>query len=98
MERLGARSVEFGEYRVHATRVVADHSPERASAVGRGIRPVDQTVDGGGLLQVVEHTSWLDARYSPRGIDFDDSIEVPARVEHQGDVAALTGQARAAAP
>jgi hypothetical protein len=52
----------------------------------------------GGVPQIVQHEAGLDPRLSAIRIQRDNSVEVLRPVDHDGDIAALTGQARPTAP
>ena len=57
----------------------------------------NEAVSGGLVLQRVEHRARLDASDFPRRVDAQHAIEVFRHVHDDGDVAALTGEARTAA-
>ena len=52
----------------------------------------------GGVAQRIEDDARLDAREPLRRIDLQDPVHVLREVEHDRDVAALAGEARAGAP
>ena len=94
----GAGAVEVGHHRVGATRVVADHPPERAPVVGGGVRSVGEIVRGRGVPEVVEDHSGLDPGKAPPGVELDDPVHVAGKVEDQRPVHRLARQAGPAAP
>ena len=51
----------------------------------------------GGIAQVVEDQARLNARELARRVDVQRAVQVLGEVQHHGDVAALTREARAAA-
>src|SRR6185437_7590273 len=84
--------------RVRPAGVVAQHATEHAAAVGGGLRAPGQMVGTRGLDQVIADGSRLDAGVLLSRIEFQDVVQVLGEVNHQADVAALSGQAGAAAP
>ena len=82
---------------MHAAGVVADHAAERVVVVGGGIGAEGQAVLRGFRAQVVEDAAGFDAGEAALGIDRDHAVEVLGEVDHDGGVAALAGEARAAA-
>ena len=82
---------------VHAARIVADHAAERVVRMRRRVRRERQVMRLGGVAQVVEHDARLDARELALGIELDDAVQVLGEVDDDRDVAALAGEARAAA-
>ena len=82
---------------VNAARVVADHPAERAVVVRRRIGREGQVLLLGFLPQRVQHQPWLHARAAAGVIDVDDPVQVFRAVDDERDVAALAGQAGAAA-
>jgi hypothetical protein len=82
---------------VNAARVVPDHPAERAVRVRRGVRREGQMVLLGGFAQSVQHESRLDARVTRFGIKFDQATHVFRVVEDDRHIAALPGEACAAA-
>ena len=65
--------------------------------VRRGIRSEREAVLLGGVAEIVEHHARLDPRAVPVGIEVVDPAEELAAVDHDGRVAALTGETRATA-
>ncbi len=84
-------------HRVHAAGVVADHPAQRVVRMRRRVRRERQVVALRGVAQVVEHDARLDARRPRDGIERDDAVQVFREVDDDRDVAALPGEARAAA-
>ena len=82
---------------MHAAGIVADHSAERAAAVRSRIGTESQVVLLGGIAQMVENDAWLNPCDTPFGIKLDDLRHVLREVEHDSDIAALTGERRASA-
>ena len=76
--------------------VVADHPAERAADVRRGLRAEDQAAGQGGV-EVVELDAGLDDAGARVLVDRHDPRAVLRPVDHHGGVAALPGEARAAA-
>jgi hypothetical protein len=70
-------------------RIVSNHSAKRAVGVRCRIRSPGQTKWSRRIAQLIANDSWLHARKSLRGIDFQDSIKVSAPINHNGSVAAL---------
>ena len=97
---LGQARAETGELRhdrTDAAGVVPDHPAERAVIVRRRIRPERQLMVAlGRLPQVVEDQPGLHARELPFRVEVEDAVQVLREIEHDGDVAALAGEARAA--
>ncbi len=79
-----------GHERVHAARVVADHSAERAAAVRRGVGAEREVVLLSGIAQVIEDDARLHPREAQCGIHLRDVVHVLREVEYDGDVAALS--------
>src|SRR5690349_21955503 len=77
------------------TRIVPNHSAQRASAVSGRIGAKRQMVNFGALAQAVQNDSRQDASNSRVGIELQNSIHVLGEIQHHGDVATLTGKARA---
>ena len=88
-------SVELGQHRMHAARVVADHAAEGAPAVCPRIWTKRPPVCVRGIFQIVEDETWLYARLARRAIDLEHAIETLGRIDDDGGVAALAGDARA---
>ena len=65
--------------------------------MGGGIGGEGEVVFFGGGAEMVEHDSGLYAGDAARGIDFEDPRHVLGKIEDDGDVAALSGERRAAA-
>ena len=82
---------------MHAAGVVADHAAQGAAVVGGRIGPEGQVMFFGRVAQVVENHAGLDPGNAPLGIDLHDVAHVAGEIEHQGDVAALSGERSAAA-
>ena len=86
-----------GEQRVRAARVVADHPAEAAAAVCRRVRAECQLVALCLCSKRIQDHAGLDAGNALLDIHLENAIHVLREVEHDCDVAALTGQARAGA-
>ena len=86
-----------GEQRVRAARVVADHPAEAAAAVCRRVRAECQLVALCSCSKRIQDHAGLDAGNTLLDIHLENAIHVLREVEHDCDVAALTGQARAGA-
>src|SRR5579864_3265903 len=84
-------------HRVHAARVVANHSADGAAAVRRRIGAEGQVVLLGGAAQVVENDSRLHTRNSELWIKLKNLRHVLGEIQHYGDIAALACQRRASA-
>jgi hypothetical protein len=82
---------------MHAAGVVADHAAQGAAVVSGGIRAEGEVVFFGGGAKIVEHDSGLYTRDAADGVDFEDPRHVSGEIENDGDVAALSGEGRAAA-
>src|SRR5204862_3718125 len=93
--RACARTIELRHHSMYAARVVAEHAAEGAVGVGRGIRTEDQAVTSRFALQRVEYHAWLDMRQPPRRVDAQHAIDVLRHVHDDGDIAALSREARA---
>ena len=93
----GAGTVELGHYRMHPAGVVPDHAAEGVAVVRRGIRSERETVRRGGVAQLVEVAAGFDDRVLRLGIDRAHPVEVLGEVDDDGDVGALSGEARSAA-
>jgi hypothetical protein len=65
--------------------------------VSSGIRAEGEVVFFGGGSEMVEHDSGLYARDVAGGINFEDLRHVLRKIEDDGDIAALSGEGRAAA-
>src|SRR6185437_8821546 len=82
------------EQRMRTARVVADHSAERAPRVRRRIGAESQPMRFGRRTQIVEHDARLNSRDPRHRIDLQDRRHIPAEVDDDGFVAALTGERR----
>src|SRR5205823_2042894 len=82
-----------GHHRVGAARVVADHATEGAVGVGGGVGPEREVVPFGGVAQVVENQSGLHAGPAPVEIELDDVVHVAGKVDDDGHIRRLAGQA-----
>ena len=84
-------------HRVHPAGVVTDHPTQRGVGVSRGVGGERDVVLGlQGIAEVVAHAAGLHAREAPLQVHLDHVAHVLRAVDHQRDVAALAGQARAA--
>jgi hypothetical protein len=81
-----------GHYGMHTAGVVADHAADRASVMRRGIGSEREMEFFGGVAQVIKHDSGLHAGDTSCGIDLENLCHVLGEVEHDRDVAALTGE------
>jgi len=86
-----------GHDRMNAAGVVADHAAESAAIVRGRIRCEREMVLFSGSAESVEHDSGLNARDTAGGIDLKNPRHVLREIEDDGDVAALSGERRAAA-
>ena len=84
-------------YGMHAAGIVADHAAQGAAVVAGRVRGESQMMFLGGVAQVVENHAGLHPGGAARGIDLQDVAHVAGEIEHQGDVAALSGQRSSAA-
>ncbi len=84
-------------HRVGAARVVADHSAERAAAVGGGVGSEAQSVRGGGLLEPVEDQPGLHDRGARGGVEGQQPVHVPGEVQDHARPRRLPGDRRSAA-
>ncbi len=83
--------------RVDAARVVANHSTQRASAVRGRIGREREVMRFGGIAQAIQHDARLHAGCQPFRIERDDPVHVFRKIEDHRHVAALAGEACAAA-
>jgi hypothetical protein len=97
VERLDVVLGLAGHQGAHAAGVVADHPAEGAPGVGGRVWPVGQVVDLGRLAEPVEHDAWLHPGDAALRVQLDDLVHVLGEVQHDRGVAALAGQAGAAA-
>ena len=86
-----------GHHGMHAAGVVADHAAESAAAVSGRVGPKGEVMFFGCGAQTVEHDSGLYAGDAAGRIDFEDPRHVLGKIEDDGNVAALSGERRAAA-
>jgi len=82
---------------MHPARVVAEHAAERAVIVGRRIGTERQAVRLRGIAQGIEDDAGLDAGKPPHRIHVEDTVVILRHVDDDGLVAALAGEAGAAA-
>ena len=75
--------------------VVADHAADGAAIVGGRVGSEGQVMDFGGFTDAIEHDSRFDDGDSLCGVERDKTPHVFRKVEDDGDVAALTGEAGA---
>ncbi len=85
-------------HRVHAARVVADHAADRAVLMRRRIGSERELVFFSGVIQVIPDDTRLNARDLRLGIERKQSVQVFGKVDNDGDVAGLPGEAGTAAP
>ncbi len=79
-------------HRVDAAGVVANHAADGAAVVAGGIGREGEVMFFGGVAEVVEDNSGLNAGDAAFGIDFENARHVLGEIQHDGDVAALAGQ------
>jgi len=60
--------------------------------VAGGVGGEGQVIRFGGVAEMVEYDSGLDAGDAARGIDLENLSHVPGEIEDDGDVAALSGE------
>src|SRR3546814_3818007 len=77
--------------------VVADHAAERVVCVRGLIGTKGQMLLFGSVAQIIEHATGLHACALAFGVNRDDAGEVLRAVDDDGDIAALPGEAGAAA-
>jgi hypothetical protein len=82
---------------VGAAGVVADHPAEGAVGVGRGVGREGEAVDLGGIAELIADHAGLDSRCPGLCIDLHDPVQILRKVEDDGDIAGLPGEARPAA-
>ena len=83
---------------VGAAGIVADHPAERVVRVGGGIGAKGEAVLVGGVTEPVEDCAGLDPSVLVVRVERDDAIQIFCAVEHDGDVAALAGEAGSTSP
>ena len=86
-----------GHDRMDAAGIVADHPAERVVVVGGRVRAEGEVVFLGGVAQTVEDAARLDACAPRFGIEGDKSVQVLGEIDQHRGVAALAGEAGAAA-
>ena len=79
-----------------AAGIVADHAADGAAVVAGGIGSEGEVMFFGGVAEMIEHDAGLHACDAARGIDLEDARHVLGKVQHHRNIAALTGQRRAA--
>jgi len=79
-------------HRMHAAGIVADHAAQSAAIVGGRVRREGQMMFLGSVAEAVEKHSGLHPGRAPLKIDFHDVAHVASEIEHQGDVATLSGE------
>ncbi len=80
-----------------AAGVVADHAADGAAAVRCGVRRERHVLPFGGFAHTIENDSGLHACVPGFKVHLEDGVHVAGKVEDDGDVAALAGQAGASA-
>ena len=75
-------------------RIISDHATDRASIVSRRIGRESQLVDLRLVSQSIQHNSRLNPRSFLVSIDLEDPVHVLREIEHDRDIAALSGQTR----
>ena len=81
---------------MHTARVIAEHPANRAATVRRRIGTKKKPVFFRLLVQVIEHEAGLDPRELFLRVDLEHAVHVFREIDDDRDVAALSGQARAA--
>ena len=84
-------------HRMGAAGIVADHPAEGVVVVRGGVGAEGQLMAFCFLAQPVEHNAGLHARCLGLRIEIDQFVQVFREIEHDGDIAALTGEACSAA-
>jgi len=79
---------------VGAAGIIANHSSDCASIVSRRIGRERQVIDLRLISQSVQHNSRLNPRNCFVGIDLEDPVHVLREIEHDRDIATLSGQTR----
>ncbi len=97
VERLDVVDRLAAEQAVDAAGVVADHAAEGAAAVGCRVGGEGELVLLGFVAEGVEDEARLDAGEARGGIKVEDRVHVAGEIDDDGDVAALAGEAGAAA-
>ena len=83
--------------RVHATRVVTNHSAQSATVMRSGIRSEGQVVLLSGVAQMVENYTGLHPSDAARWIDLQNLRHVLGEIQHDSNIAALPGKRSSAA-
>ncbi len=100
MQVVGGACARPGKLRhdgVNAARVVADHPADGAMVMRGRVGPKGEPMRLRRLPHTIEHNSRPRRRESFLRIDRDELVKIFRHVHHDRDVAALSGQARAAA-
>ena len=82
---------------MHAAGIVADHPAQSVVIVRRRVGTEGQVKFLGGIAQIVEHHAGLDPGGAVLRVDGQDVVQVFAVVDDDSGVAALAGEAGAAA-
>ena len=93
LQRLDVIDGLTAHQRMYATGIVTNHPAKRASTVRGRVRRKSELVRFRFPSQRVKHHARLYRRHPPGGIDPQNRRHVFGKVEHDGDVAALTGKA-----
>ena len=96
LERLDIVIRLAGHDRVHAAGVIADHASQGAAIMRSGVGRKCKVMLLGRGAQIVEHNARFDPGNAARRIDFEDSRHILRKIEHDGSVAALSRERRAA--
>ena len=96
IERLDIVDRLAAHERVYATGVVADHSAQRAAAMGSRIGSEGKVVFFRGIAQPVEHDARLDAGELLRRVQFENRVHIFGEIHDHGHIAALAGERGAA--
>ena len=87
-----------GHNRVHTASIVPDHSADGAAAVRRRVGPEGQIMFLGSASQVIEDDARLDPCSAVKRINLEDPSHVLREIDHNGDIAALSGERRPSTP
>ena len=85
------------EQGMRAAGIIADHSANGAAVVGGRVGREGEFVGFGGIAQRIENDAWLNAREFALRIELKNLVHVLRKIEDDGDVAALSGEAGAGA-
>ena len=97
VERLDIVDGFAAEQAVNAAAIVADHAAERAARMRRRIGRIGQMMQFGRVAQPVENDARLDRGELGGGIDGTERVHVAGKIEDDGNIGALAGEAGACA-